>query len=78
MSDSPPNAEREASTEPQPKVREVRFEYSRDFPRILQHLNASLLISTYQAGKLGVIGMRQGELKFGWVALKMGATGSAH
>src|SRR5215218_1919468 len=44
--------------------REVRFEYSHAFPRILEHLRASLLVSTYQAGKLAVVGVHQGELTF--------------
>jgi uncharacterized protein (TIGR03032 family) len=42
--------------------REVRYEYSRNFPRVLEGLGASLLVSTYQAGKLFVVGARQGEL----------------
>ena len=37
-------------------VREVRHEYSRDFPAILAGLGASLLVSTYQAGKVVAIG----------------------
>lgn len=44
-------------------MREVRFEYSPYFPEILEHLRASLLVSTYQAGKLGVIGWHQGKLE---------------
>ena len=42
-------------------LREVQFEYSREFPRILEHLNAALVVSTYQAGKLAVIGTRGGR-----------------
>lgn len=45
------------------KYREVRFEYSPQFPRILEHCRATLLISTYQAGKLGVISAHQGKLQ---------------
>jgi uncharacterized protein (TIGR03032 family) len=45
-------------------MREVRFEYSREFPRVLEHLGAGLLISTYQAGKLAVVGTHQGQLTF--------------
>jgi uncharacterized protein (TIGR03032 family) len=37
-------------------TREVRHEYTRNFPRILEHLGASLLVSTYQAGKVVVLG----------------------
>ena len=42
--------------------REVRYEHSRNFPAVLEHLGASLLVSTYQAGKLFVVGAQQGEL----------------
>src|SRR5262249_50100751 len=42
--------------------REVRYEHSPNFPAVLEHLGASLLVSTYQAGKLLVIGARQGDL----------------
>lgn len=41
---------------PSPAVTEVRFEHSRDFPDILAQLGVSLLVSTYQAGKVLVIG----------------------
>ncbi|MEZ6090244.1 MAG: TIGR03032 family protein [Pirellulaceae bacterium] len=45
-------------------VTPVRFEYSPGFPGILKHLNSSLAITTYQAGKLAVVGSQNGELKF--------------
>ena len=44
--------------------REVSFEYSPQFPQVLQQQHASLLVSTYQAGKLCVIGVREGKLTF--------------
>lgn len=44
------------STQPNEVTREVRFEHSRDFVGILQQAGVSLLVSTYQAGKLAVIG----------------------
>jgi uncharacterized protein (TIGR03032 family) len=47
-----------------PPLREVRHEYSRGFPAILAELGASLVVSTYQAGKVVVIGTSQGELSF--------------
>jgi uncharacterized protein (TIGR03032 family) len=40
----------------------VNYEYSRNFPAILQSLGASLLVSTYQAGKLAAIGAHDGAL----------------
>ncbi|MCL4202553.1 MAG: TIGR03032 family protein [Pirellulaceae bacterium] len=45
-------------------MREVRFEYSPDFPGILQHLNATLAITTYQAGKLVLVGADADRLVF--------------
>ena len=42
--------------------REVRYEYSRNLPSLLAHLGASLLVSTYQAGKLVVVGVHKGGL----------------
>lgn len=43
-------------------VSEVRYEHSRDFPDLLAHLGVSLLVSTYQAGKVIVLGTWQGKL----------------
>src|SRR6187455_585925 len=47
-----------ANSEPivNPSITEVRFEHSRDFPELLAELGVSLLVSTYQAGKVLVIG----------------------
>ena len=42
----------------------VRFEYSPDFPGILKHLGSALAITTYQAGKLAVVGVEQDRLEF--------------
>ena len=42
--------------------REVRYEYTPNLPDILSHLRASLLVTTYQAGKLLVLGTRDGKL----------------
>ena len=42
--------------------REVRYEHSLDLPELLEELNGSLLISTYQAGKLVVVGSHQQQL----------------
>src|SRR5437016_1985887 len=50
------------TTEPAPTYREVRYEHSRHFPRVLEQLGVSLLVSTYQTGKLVVVGVRHGEL----------------
>ena len=43
--------------------REVRYEYSRNLAPLLTQLGVSLLVSTYQAGKVVAVGVdRQGEL----------------
>ncbi len=42
--------------------REIRFEYSNDLGDVLDSLNATLLVSTYQAGKLAVIGTHSRQL----------------
>ncbi len=47
-----------------PGLREVRYEYTPEFPAILQHAQASLAITTYQAGKLAVVGVEDGKLAF--------------
>ena len=44
--------------------REVRYEYSLNLAPILKRFALSLLVSTYQAGKLGVIGVDGETLRF--------------
>jgi len=43
-------------------TREVRHEYTRNLPSLLSQLGVSLLVSTYQAGKVVAVGVVQGEL----------------
>lgn len=43
-------------------TREVRYEYSNNLASILQELNISLFFSTYQAGKLGVMTVKDHAL----------------
>src|SRR5262249_51076291 len=43
-------------------TREVRHEYTRSLPPLLSQLGVSLLVSTYQAGKVAVVGVADGEL----------------
>lgn len=45
-----------------PATREVRHEYSRALPTLLNQLGVSLLVSTYQAGKVVAVGVAQSEL----------------
>ncbi len=44
------------------KMREVRYEYSNNLAHILKGLNISLFFSTYQAGKLGVVTVKDNSL----------------
>src|SRR5439155_2796170 len=62
--DDDPDANSDPDQPPQPPVamREVRYEVSKDFVSILAEAGASLLVSTYQAGKLVVVGTDQGKL----------------
>jgi uncharacterized protein (TIGR03032 family) len=43
-------------------MRALRHEYSRALPSLLSQLGVSLLVSTYQAGKVVAVGVHQGEL----------------
>jgi uncharacterized protein (TIGR03032 family) len=43
-------------------TREVRHEYARSLPPLLSQLGVSLLVSTYQAGKVVAVGVAGGEL----------------
>jgi uncharacterized protein (TIGR03032 family) len=45
-----------------PPTREVRHEYTRSLPPLLSQLGVSLLVSTYQAGKVVAVGVAAGEL----------------
>src|SRR5262249_24112814 len=44
---------------PAPAHREVRYEHSLNLAPLLAHLGASLVVSTYRAGKLIVVGVDQ-------------------
>jgi uncharacterized protein (TIGR03032 family) len=45
-----------------PPTREIRHEYTHSLPPLLSQLGVSLLVSTYQAGKVAVVGVADGEL----------------
>jgi len=45
-----------------PPTREVRHEYTHSLPPLLSQLGISLLVSTYQAGKVVAVGVAEGEL----------------
>ena len=42
--------------------REVRYEHSRDFPQLLSELGLSVLVTTYQAGKVAMLGSHGQQL----------------
>ena len=42
-------------------TREVRHEYTRNLPGLLGQLGVSVLVSTYQAGKVVGVGVARGE-----------------
>ena len=52
----------QADTDAQPNLREVSYEYSNNLAEILKHLQISLFFSTYQAGKLGVVTVKENTL----------------
>src|SRR5262249_24564692 len=45
-----------------PATREIRHEYTRSLPQLLSQLGVSLLVSTFQAGKVAAGGVAEGEL----------------
>jgi protein O-GlcNAc transferase len=57
-----------ASDTVEPTLREVRYEYTPHFPEILAHLRASILVTTYQAGKLLVLGVADGKLQISFLS----------
>ena len=57
-----PGASSDSLGGPVAALREVRYEVSHNFVPILADAGVSLLISTYQAGKLVVVGTDQGKL----------------
>lgn len=54
--------EAEQPAEPRESFREVRYEHSRNLVPLLEQLNASLLVSTYQAGKVVAVAAHHGKL----------------
>src|SRR5207244_4077143 len=56
-------AEPAPPAEPAAKTSEVRYQYAPQLAPILDHLKSSLLVSTYQAGKLVVVSAEHAALK---------------
>jgi uncharacterized protein (TIGR03032 family) len=62
----PPTSADAGATPPErtgtPPTREIRHEYTHSLPPLLSRLGVSLLVSTYQAGKVAAVGVAAGEL----------------
>src|SRR5262249_50728157 len=52
----------DADVLPNSPMREISFRHSRNLPMLLEQLQSSLLVSTYQAGKVAVLAGQQGKL----------------
>src|ERR1044071_709759 len=61
---SPSAVAPDPSAEANDRWREVRFRHSPSFLDVLREARCSLLVSTYQAGKLLSIGLADGKLHF--------------
>lgn len=57
-------------TESTPPLQAVPYEYTPTLPGILESLNVSILITTYQAGKLLVVGSRDGKIQISYLHLQ--------
>jgi uncharacterized protein (TIGR03032 family) len=65
MSDQPKSSPGDEAEEGRPEVglREIQFRHSEHFVPLLQHLRCSLLVSTYAANKLAVVGSKDNSLQ---------------
>ncbi|MDA8744917.1 TIGR03032 family protein [Rubripirellula amarantea] len=74
-----PNETNDDETVP-PALREVKYEYTPALVDILTHLNTTILVSTYQAGKLLVLGAKDGKLTISFLDYEqpMGLAVSPH
>ncbi len=63
MVNMPPSSSQSSIDQDKTAHREVRYEYTNNLVPILTQLGSSLLLSTYQAGKLVVAGVHEGELQ---------------
>src|SRR5215471_21521219 len=60
----PAAADVQPEQEKPPTIREVNYEHSLNLAPLLEHLRVTLLVSTYQAGKLVVVGPKDGKPEF--------------
>jgi hypothetical protein len=57
-----PSTDTSATSAPVADFKEIVFRHSRNLLSLLTHLQTSLLVSTYQAGKLALVGVRDSKL----------------
>ena len=62
MDDPAEHSDASLTPEQTPTRREVKYRHSQEFLPLLERLRASLLISTYQAGKLASVGVHDSQL----------------
>jgi len=62
MTEPTDTPENQGEKAPAPPPREVRFEHSEDLGEVLDRLGLTVLISTYQAGKLALLGSHEQEI----------------
>lgn len=62
-----PPADDPSNPPAEPKLREVRYRRSLSFVDVLRQIGATLLVSTYQAGKLGAISAGENGLRFSFL-----------
>ena len=55
--------EEPAATAPRPQQVAVDYEHSVNLPDVLDRLGGSLVVSTYQAGKVFTVGVHEGRLQ---------------
>ncbi|WP_299415479.1 TIGR03032 family protein [Acaryochloris sp. IP29b_bin.148] len=63
MSQSPMQSNPASSTSEDTAHREVRYQYTNNLAPLLKQLGSSLILSTYQAGKLVVVGVHDDQLQ---------------
>lgn len=55
----------DAASEQHP-LREINYQHSAQWVPILEHVGGSLLVSTYAAGKVACVGVREGQIQLGF------------
>lgn len=63
---APPPTDDKPAEKPAEKYTAVNYEHTPDFVNLLDHLGVSLLVTTYQAGKLFTVGSHRGAIAIGF------------